>query len=310
MNVFSLKNKFMSEVFINYLSLLFRFLPTFRGKTTIGLWLQHCLIKNENWKNPEQFITLKDGSKIFMDVRSEGLQPAFWTGLYDTALIKKFTAQFGSDWVVLDVGANTGWYTLPFARVLTEGKVHAFEPLSSNFNGLCKSIKLSLLKNIEVHQIGLGKENSQKKIHLAEKGNTGNAVILNQKMLDEGFSPSEIIKIHTLDTYFKVPLQRCDFIKMDIEGFEVFLLNGASKFISKHRPIMYGEFSELYMCKYDLNFNEIWNFCIKFDYKMYHQPNRFQNIIFFEVVNDSKHYEDLLLIPIELPIEKVNAWIN
>jgi Methyltransferase FkbM domain len=91
---------------------------------------------------------------------------------------------------------------------------------------------------------------------LAEKRNTGNAVILNEKMQLEGFEMSELIELSTLDDYFFPLLMRCDFIKMDIEGFEVFVLRGGEAFIANYRPIIYGEFSQSICSKMNYTFKK------------------------------------------------------
>jgi hypothetical protein len=147
----------MREIFIQNLARFFRFLPEFRGKTSIGCCLQSWLLQDNDWQNPEKFITLKDGSEVYMDARSEGLKPAYWTGLYDTKLIKKFVQQFEKNWIVLDIGANTGWYTFPFAKELESksGIVHAFEPLNSNYLGLKAGIEKGKYTNIIVHKMAL-----------------------------------------------------------------------------------------------------------------------------------------------------------
>jgi FkbM family methyltransferase len=301
----------MREKFILYLAQFFRFLPVFRGKYRIGRAMQKIVLQPEKWKKPEVFIRLKEGSVIQLDTRSEGLQPAFWTGIYDTALIQKITQLFENQWIVLDIGANTGWYSIPMAKSLLNknGVVHAFEPFSTNYNALCEAIKRNKTPNIISHKIALGEKIDILPLTLAEKGNTGNAVLLTKQ---EDFSENlktEWVNVCTLDTYFEIPLQRCDFIKMDIEGFEMYLLRGAKAFIAQYRPIIYGEFSKHFMDKNGTTFQEIWDFCEENGYNLYHQPDTFHNITFFPVLNATTHFEDLLLFPNEITADKIKKWI-
>jgi FkbM family methyltransferase len=302
----------MREKIILSLARLFRFLPVFRGKYRVGSTLQKMLLKPENWKKPEIFIQLKDGSEIMMDTRSMGHQAPFWTGMYDTFLLKKFTSLFKQNWIVLDIGASSGWYSIPMGRALKplSGILHAFEPLSSNYDALCNAIVRNKLQNIKHHKIALGNEYTNRNLLLAEKGSIGNAVILKNNSTLEDYVKNEMVQVVCLDTYFNPPLLRCDFIKMDIEGFEMYVLYGAESFIKLHRPIIYGEFSPFFLKKNGVDFKEIWDFCQKMDYKIYHQTNPFQNITFYPVLNGTQSFENLLLFPCEFEEKEIKKWIH
>ena len=132
-------------------------------------------------------------------------------GVYN---VDGFTPNNGQ--VVIDAGANYGdsaiWWSKKFGA-----KVFAFEPLSDVFSELQKNIKLNAV-NVVAYNIALGQGEEV-------NGNTYGGM----------FSKGGNLKIKTerLDNY---SFEKVDFLKIDVEGFEYEVLNGAEKTISKFKP--------------------------------------------------------------------------
>ena len=158
---------------------------------------------------------------------------------------------FKSDWVVLDVGANVGFWTVPMAQALgLGGKVHAFEPVPSNNLRLRENVGLNGLQNItEVHELGLSDQRGTLRISLREDfangSDTGNASIVIDDT--DGRFQCDMIEVDTLDNVFRsLKINRLDFIKVDIEGHEDRFLQGAASTIRRFRPIIHMEINEPY----------------------------------------------------------------
>ncbi len=265
----------MKESLVKLLASLFRKMPYFRGKHRISVLL-HSIMRNDEWSVPEFLVKNQDGSIFLIDVRSETHQIPFWCGIYDTPLIEKFNSLFEKNWVVLDVGANIGYYSIPFGRHLQSigGVVYAFEPFSSNYTNLCKAIGANSLYNVQPYNIALGEKEATLSISMVEDGNTGNGVILNDVLKTEAeshFFKVETIAVVALDNFANNKIERCDFIKIDIEGYEIYFLRGAKEFIKKHQPIIYGEFSSYFIKKFDYSLQELSDFCKENNYKIYSQ---------------------------------------
>ncbi|MEL6652985.1 MAG: FkbM family methyltransferase [Bacteroidota bacterium] len=261
----------MKENLLKNVAGVMRTLPSFRGKYRIGTTLQKKVLNNPPFHEPEFMVGMKAGFDILIDVRSESHLGAFWCGEYDTPLIRKFCRQFREGWTVLDIGANVGYYSIPMAQGLASlgGTLYAFEPLSQNFEALSRSVTHNQLSNLHLHKIGLGEKSEQLNIALTEGGETGNAVITNQALIDEkGFVPKESIQVESLDEIAPdLGLDRCDFIKVDIEGAEIFFLRGAKALITKHRPVIYGEFNSYFMRKFSLISKRLGTFSPRLDTK-------------------------------------------
>ena len=191
------------------------------------------------------------GHRMIVDLRAYTECASFYTHDYDTQEIRAVLRMFKSDWVVLDVGANVGFWTIPMARMLRPGgKVHAFEPVPSNNLRLRENLGLNGLgSTTEVHDLGLSDRPATLPISLREDfangSGTGNASIVIDD--SDGRFRCRMIKVDALDNIFpSLNVKRLDFIKVDIEGHEDKFLDGASSTIRKFRPILHMEINESY----------------------------------------------------------------
>ena len=135
--------------------------------------------------------------------------------------------------IVIDAGAYCGDTALYFSmKVGEKGKVYAFEPDNRNYTYLEKNIKLNNLKNIEPIKAGIGFKNTL--AHEIGIGIKGSVTLRNG-----GDSNGELnnIKVYSIDNFIlENQINRVDFIKMDIEGWEIDALKGAKNCLKKYKP--------------------------------------------------------------------------
>lgn len=185
-----------------------------------------------------------------VDLRSRTEYLSYYTGDYDTSEIQIVTALIETNWTIADVGANIGFWTVPLAQAVPNGRVYSFEPLQSNYNRLCKNIELNrVTKIVSARKIGLSDKHSTLALSLREDfasgAKTGNAAIVIDDS-DRAF-PCLSIDVAPMDDYISSPHNnRLDFMKVDIEGHEDLFLKGASKTIENYRPIIFLEVNEPY----------------------------------------------------------------
>ncbi len=144
----------------------------------------------------------------------------------------------------IDVGANLGSHTIPFARrVGHEGRVLAFEPQPRVFELLRANVELNELRNVELHGAACGAAPGEVElppVDYAREANFGGVNVRDLEAAGRGAGVSgERIPVVTLDE--AVPAQRVRLLKIDVEGMEREVLAGASRLIARSRPFLYVE---------------------------------------------------------------------
>ena len=136
--------------------------------------------------------------------------------------------------VVLDIGANIGYFSLLFAKWTGgTGAVHAFEPFPNTIRRFRRNLELNpLLKSVvRLHETAISNTVGSLSMAVPDPGNSGS-----NYMSAEG---TQAIKVTTLDTFVEqARISRVDLIKIDVEGSEVALLEGARETITRFRPIL------------------------------------------------------------------------
>ena len=132
-------------------------------------------------------------------------------------LILEALPQFGT---FVDVGANIGIWAYPFSKKFN--KVIAYEPSPRNLECLYNNVQ-----DIEIHEAGLGDVSTT--LHFVDsEDNCGNAHIVNKKK-----KHSYEIEVRKLDDEH---LQECNLIKIDVQGYEWPVIQGAKKTIEQFTP--------------------------------------------------------------------------
>ena len=131
---------------------------------------------------------------------------------------------------IIDAGACSGDSALILSE-LTEKNVYAFEPVSSNYENMLKTIELDDVKNIIPEKKGLSSEVKTENIYIFEKASS-------LKYNPSNTNNVENIEITTIDDYVKQNNLQVGLIKSDIEGMEMELLKGANETIKQFKPTL------------------------------------------------------------------------
>ena len=188
-----------------------------------------------------------------LDIRSSTERWTFWTGFYDRSMISKLISRLPPDPIVLDVGANIGFYSVALGFHLKDSRaqVFAFEPVMENYERLRENVALNSLEQTVIPlRVALG--SSEGSVVLSRESDrgatTGNAVVNHEAT--PGDTPSSC-RLTTLDCIAReLSITNCHLLKMDIEGYEYKLLQGASEFISEHRPLIVLELNSYWMAHF------------------------------------------------------------
>jgi len=154
-------------------------------------------------------------------------------GIYEPLTTDLVRAEIRTGDVVLDVGANIGYYTLIFARsVGPEGRVFAFEPEPGNFSLLQENVSTNRYRNVTLSRLAVSDRTGSARLYV-DAGNAGDCRIYDSR----DNRPSIEVETVRLDDYFEPPPGRIDLIKMDIQGAEPAALRGMQGLLERHRRV-------------------------------------------------------------------------
>ncbi len=142
---------------------------------------------------------------------------------------------------VIDVGANTGLFSLLAARRHPGVRVHAIEPAPRVFERLQFNVALNGLPNVACHQLACGEVCGRVTLYVP----AGEESPMMASLVP-GWSPGRVVEegvaCTTLDAFVESAGEgRVDVIKIDAEGSEDAILRGAERTIRVHRPFIFCE---------------------------------------------------------------------
>ncbi|HTY53978.1 MAG TPA: FkbM family methyltransferase [Candidatus Binataceae bacterium] len=154
-----------------------------------------------------------------------------WLGTYELAKQRSLEQFVKRGMTIYDVGAQAGFYTLFFSCLVgSGGAVYSFEPCAYEARNLLEHVRINHLQNVRVIQAALWKTSGLSPLTI-DQGQT-------QNKIPSGNGADSILQVPTfaLDELKLPPPQ---LIKMDVEGAESAVLQGALRTLQEHRPIMF-----------------------------------------------------------------------
>jgi FkbM family methyltransferase len=195
-----------------------------------------------------------DAGAKAVDIAPEALQSGVWTDRTESGvpvaqnckIIKRvYRHLMGVEGgVIVDVGANTGTYAL-LAALLPSIRVMAFEPNPQTFEWLRDSLRRNaVLDRVDAFQLAASDRNGDAMLSVPRWKESVLATLSKPRY----FEADGVVQVQTttLDSFLKDhPLSRIDVLKIDTEGAEKFVLQGARETIGRFRPIMIVECGKL-----------------------------------------------------------------
>lgn len=176
---------------------------------------------------------IDEGIKLEMDlteaVNSGVIILGSWNQ-FETSVLKT-VLQFGD--VVIDVGAFMGSYSLLASKLTGEnGRVYAFEPNPDYFKKLKRNILLNNFHNIQAFDLALSNKKGVVKFYPAS---SGSSLVKNvaERLINKKIKPIKVKTITLNDFISKEKIGHIDFIKIDVEGWDLQVLKGASNILRR-----------------------------------------------------------------------------
>jgi FkbM family methyltransferase len=156
-----------------------------------------------------------------------------------------FAPLIAEEAVVIDVGAHAGQFAKLFAGLARRGRVYAFEPSAYARSVLGPALAVGGRGRVEIVPLGLSDQAGETVLHtpIKRRGGLGFGIAhLGGDAPAAGAGVDQAVALTTLDAFVAARgLGRLDFIKLDIEGWELRALSGGLETLRRFRPALYVE---------------------------------------------------------------------
>ena len=199
-----------------------------------------------------------DGQSIFM-IENDWLGAGVLSGKeWEPHMSKFFEQNLTEDSILVDAGSNYGLHAIKSSKLCKE--VYSFEPQKLIHDLQLSSITKNNITNIQLFNCGIGNINEEKQMIPI---NYEDSVNIGDLSVGDG---GEEIEIKTLDS---VMSNGFDFIKIDVQGYEKFVLEGAIDNIKKYKPTIVIEFEEHQLRKFGYGCKELFDMIRDLGYVIY-----------------------------------------
>lgn len=248
-------------------------------------------------------VQMKLGFRMILDAREENQRLASTSGEYEAESLGAVIRLLPMISTALDIGANIGFYSCALGSKFRErtegGRVYAFEPVSTNARRFLENVALNEIQDfVRLTQSALGESTGEITMHIQPECEFGNAVGENMLADDDREHiaranwPRETVPLMRLDRWAQERgVERCEFIKIDVEGADLRVLRGGADLIHRSRPIIMGEFNPYWMQQGGETFEDVLRFFDPLDYAIWREVSgRFLPLT-----------ESLIAAPLEIP---------
>lgn len=215
-------------------------------------------------------------------------QQLFWYGEYEKPLGTVLKNLLRDDTTFIDIGANIGYFSLLVAKSAPNGRIVAFEPVSYLFEALQKNIALNYIRNIQPVKTAIGEKEEDRLIYLSARDNDG----MSSLHKPENYSGiNEIVKVIPLDSWFAGSgFTKIDIIKIDVEGYELAVLQGMKEVLILFQPHILLELNPVTLSYFSLTPENVLSYISQLSYKPF-------------IISESGKF-------ITMPAEAINETIN
>lgn len=178
-------------------------------------------------------------------------------------------ATLKEDDVFIDAGTNIGLFSLLASKLVgAKGQVVCFEPSPLTYKRLVENVLLNEIKNIDCRNIGLSDKQEELLFYTSLNGHDAwNSFAPSQ---DNKLEKEITVPVSTLDIELQnIDKARIKLVKIDVEGWEKFVLHGGKDFFLNYQPIVMVEFTEENTFNAGYSVHEIFDIMEGFGYTWY-----------------------------------------
>ncbi len=200
-------------------------------------WVKRCLAWLPDILRSQEGI-IRHGEAKGLRFNSGQSNVGFLLGSADPRLQSIFKLLVNPGAVVYDIGANVGFFTVLAAKLTgPAGRVLAFEPLKENSNVLEHNVQLNNFTHVTVRDFAVADRDGTAEFLLSGNATFGGLANSTERVENQvGKTDVRVSRLDSVVHHDSLPLPRI--IKIDVEGGEAAVLDGAAETIQKARPIL------------------------------------------------------------------------
>ncbi|HEX3952311.1 MAG TPA: FkbM family methyltransferase, partial [Stellaceae bacterium] len=181
--------------------------------------------------------------RLWLDLGDSDVSRQCLMGAYeaiDTTFMESFLRP---GMAFVDIGANIGWYSVLAAKIVgPAGVVYSFEPRPDTCSYLRRSISENKFAQVHIRQMALADKPGTLPVatYISAQSPGGTWLLTSEALqtaFQAGFQRFDV-EVARLDD---LPIERCDLLKIDIEGAEYLALQGARQTLARFKPIIISE---------------------------------------------------------------------
>ena len=237
------------------------------------------------------------GGRFAVDARSDIFRRILINKSYEPELVQHCLNFLDKTRDVIDVGANVGFFTVMFAKNITNKKVLSIEPTKNAIRRLRQNLELNdVIDRVDVFEGVASNQNGTVEIKTIEGKEEYSSLgeMLHPSISKESYVTESIIST-TIDALVEQKSLDPGFLKVDVEGVEHLVFEGAQETIKNKRPIILSELSNSLLMENGSSSEEVINLIKKYDYDVFDPVD-----LIGEPGN--KDFGDILCFPKEMKI--------
>jgi FkbM family methyltransferase len=192
------------------------------------------------------------------------------TGSWQPGDVEFFKRILQPGWTVVDIGANIGHHSVVYSKAVgPSGCVLSFEPQTRIFEVLCANLCINACWNVRPFHAAVGDHTGFTRMWAVDYDRQDNFGALGISKIPR-HQNGELVAIYEMDHLLPAwGVGRVDFVKIDVQTYELFVLRGAVETLKQHRPILFVEISPTWMQRInEYDFREIYSSLSELDYQI------------------------------------------
>jgi len=213
----------------------------------------------------QRLVRCRHGFTMLVDLEDWLGQYVYLTGAYEPPTADAIAMLIGPRDTVLDIGANAGFFTLlAAARVGPAGRVVAFEPIPAVRRELAANVARNGFANVAVREEAVSDRRARLRIFEGPREHRG---ISSLRQLEEAAASLEVPAIALDDLQHELGPVRL--AKIDVEGAELLVLQGAAAVVARDHPHLVIEFTDEYLRAFGHSAEALGSWLLERGYALY-----------------------------------------